>query len=407
MAKPRMDLSAFVGKLLEEHDGDVLREGVRVLAQALMESEVTTLVGAERHERSDERTAYRNGTRVRTWDTRVGTVDLAIPKVRPGTYFPSLLQPRRRAEQALLTVVQEAYVHGVSTRKVDDLVKALGLDGISKSEVSRICADLDPVVEAFRTRPLTGEHPYVWLDATYHKVRIDGRVVSQATVVAIGVTLAGERQILGVDVGASEDRSFWTAFLRSLVKRGLAGVRLVISDAHEGLKHAIGTVLSGAAWQRCRVHFMRNLLATVPQAMRERNAAIVRTVFAQPDHASAMTQLHKVSDGLRTRFPQAAALLEEAAEDILAHKHFPEEHRRQLHSTNPLERLNKEIKRRSNVVGIFPNVRATIRLVGAILLEQDDEWAVAERRYFSIESMKRLLSPILALGEQELLMAIA
>lgn len=407
MAKPRMDLSAFVGKLLEEHDGDVLREGVRVLAQALMESEVTTLVGAERHERSDERTAYRNGARVRSWDTRVGTVDLAIPKVRPGTYFPSLLQPRRRAEQALLTVVQEAYVHGVSTRKVDDLVKALGLDGISKSEVSRICADLDPVVEAFRSRPLTGEHPYVWLDATYHKVRIDGRVVSQATVVAIGVTLDGERQILGVNVGASEDRSFWTAFLRSLVKRGLAGVRLVISDAHEGLKHAIGIVLGGAAWQRCRVHFMRNLLATVPQAMREPIAAIVRTIFAQPDHASAMTQLHKVSDGLRARLPQAAALLDEAAEDILAHKHFPEEHRRQLHSTNPLERLNKEIKRRSNVVGIFPNVRATIRLVGAILLEQDDEWAVAERRYFSIESMKRLLAPTLMAGDQELLMAIA
>jgi transposase-like protein len=402
-----MDLSAFVGKLLEEQDGDVLREGVRVLAQALMESEVTTLVGAERHERSDDRTAYRNGTRVRSWDTRVGTVDLAIPKVRPGTYFPSLLQPRRRAEQALLTVVQEAYVHGVSTRKVDDLVKALGLDGISKSEVSRMCAELDPGVEAFRTRPLTGEHPYVWLDATYHKVRIDGRVVSQATVVAIGVTLDGERQILGVDVGASEDRSFWTAFLRSLVKRGLAGVRLVISDAHEGLKHAIGTVLSGAAWQRCRVHFMRNLLATVPQAMREPIAAIVRTIVAQPDHASAMTQLHKVSDGLRARFPQAAALLEEAAEDILAHKHFPEEHRRQLHSTNPLERLNKEIKRRSNVVGIFPNVRATIRLVGAILLEQDDEWAVAERRYFSAESMKRLLMPLGGASDQELLMAIA
>jgi hypothetical protein len=267
-----MDLSAFVGKLLEEQDGDVLREGVRVLAQALMETEITALVGAERHERSDERTASRNGTRVRTWDTRVGTVDLAIPKVRPGTYFPSLLQPRRRAEQALLTVVQEAYVHGMSTRKVDDLVKALGLDGISKSEVSRICAELGPVVEAFRTRPLTGEHPYVWLDATYHKVRIDGRVVSQATVVAIGVTLDGERQVLGIDVGASEDRGFWTAFLRSLVKRGLSGVRLVISDAHEGLKQAISTVLSGAAWQRCRVHFMRNLLATVPQAMREPKA---------------------------------------------------------------------------------------------------------------------------------------
>jgi len=407
MAKARMDLSTFVGKLLEEQDGDVLREGVRLLAQALMETEVTSLVGAGRHERSEDRTAYRNGTRVRTWDTRVGTVDLAIPKVRPGTYFPSLLQPRRRAEQALLTVVQEAYVHGVSTRKVDDLVKALGLDGISKSEVSRICADLDPVVEAFRTRRLTTEYPYVWLDATYHKVRIDGRVVSQATVVAIGVTVDGERQILGVDVGASEDRSFWTAFLRSLVKRGLAGVRLVTSDAHEGLTQAMRSVLTGAAWQRCRVHFMRNLLATVPQAMREPIAAIVRTIFAQPDHASAMTQLHKVSDGVRTRFPQAAALLEEAAEDILAHKHFPEEHRRQLHSTNPLERLNKEIKRRSNVVGIFPNVRAAIRLVGAILLEQDDEWAVAERRYFSAESMKRLLAPALVVGEHELLMAIA
>ena len=407
MAKARMDLSTFVGKLLEEQDGDVLREGVRVLAQALMDTEVTALVGAERHERTEDRTGYRNGSRGRTWDTRVGTIDLAIPKVRTGTYFPSLLQPRRRAEQALLMVVQEAYVHGVSTRKVDDLVKALGLDGISKSEVSRICAELDPVVEAFRTRPLIGEHPYVWLDATYHKVRMDGRVVSQATVVAIGVTLDGERQILGVDVGASEDRGFWTAFLRSLVKRGLTGVRLVISDAHEGLKQAISTVLSGAAWQRCRVHFMRNLLATVPQVMREPIAAIVRTIFAQPDYATSMAQLHKVADGLRARLPQAAALLEDAAEDILAHKHFPEEHRRQLHSTNPLERLNKEIKRRSNVIGIFPNVRATIRLVGAILLEQDDEWAVAERRYFSAESMKRLLTPLAGASEQELLMAIA
>jgi transposase-like protein len=407
MAKTRMDLSTFVGKLLEEQDGDVLREGVRVLAQVLMDTEVTALVGAARHERSEDRTAYRNGSRVRTWDTRVGTVDLAIPKVRPGSYFPSLLQPRRRAEQALLTVVQEAYVHGVSTRKVDDLVKALGLDGISKSEVSRICAELDPVVEAFRTRRLTSEYPYVWLDATYHKVRIDGRVVSQATVVAIGVTLDGERQILGMDVGASEDRGFWTAFLRSLVKRGLAGVRLVISDAHEGLKQAIGTVLNGAAWQRCRVHFMRNLLATVPQAMREPIAAIVRTIFAQPDYATSMAQLHKVADGLRPRLPQAAALLEDAADDILAHKHFPEEHRRQLHSTNPLERLNKEIKRRSNVIGIFPNVRATIRLVGAILLEQDDEWAVAERRYFSVESMKRLRTPLTAATDHELMMAIA
>jgi putative transposase len=407
MAKARMDLTAFVGKLLEEQDGDVLREGIRVLSQALMETEVAGLIGAERHERTGDRTAYRNGTRTRTWDTRMGTIELAIPKVRPGTYFPSLLQPRRRAEHALLAVVQEAYVHGVSTRKVDDLVRALGVDGISKSEVSRICGELDTAVTAFRTRALTGEHRYVWLDATYHKVRVDGRVISQATVVAVGVTSEGERQVLGVDVGPSEDRAFWTAFLRSLVKRGLTGVRLVISDAHEGLKQAIGTVLSGASWQRCRVHFMRNLLATVPQGAREAIAAIVRTIFAQPDHASALTQLRKVAEGLRARFPQAARLLEDAAEDVLAYRHCPTEHHRQLHSTNPLERLNKEIKRRSNVVGIFPNPAALIRLVGAVLLEQDEEWTVAERRYFSAASMTRLTTPALSATTQEILAAIA
>lgn len=406
MAKPRMDLSAFIGKLLEEQDGDVLREGIRVLSQALMEAEVSGVIGAERHERSSDRTTYRNGYRTRTWDTRVGTIELQIPKVRSGAYFPSLLQPRRRIEHALLAVVQEAYVHGVSTRKVDDLMKALGLDGVSKSEVSRICGELDPLVESFRTRPLTGEHPYVWVDATYHKVRVDGRVLSQATVVAVGVTAEGERQVLGVDVGPSEDRAFWTAFLRSLVKRGLRGVRLVISDAHEGLKAAIASVLSGATWQRCRVHFMRNLLATVPQGAREAVAAIVRTVFAQPDHATAMAQLRKVADGLRTRFARAAALLEEAAEDVLAYRLFPSEHQRQLHSTNVLERLNKEIKRRSNVVGIFPSPQSTLRLVGAVLLEQDDEWAVADRRYFSAESMKQLTAPALSPSAQELLAAI-
>ena len=408
MANARMDLTAFVGKLLEEQDGDVLREGIRVLSQALMETEVAGLIGAERHERTGERVAYRNGsrTRTRTWDTRMGTIELAIPKVKPGTYFPSLLQPRRRAEHALLAVVQEAYVHGVSTRKVDDLVKALGVDGISKSEVSRICGELDTVVAAFRTRPLTGEHRYLWVDATYHKVRVAGRVLSQATVVAVGVTSEGDRQVLGVDAGPSEDRAFWTAFLRSLVKRGLTGVRLVISDAHEGLKPAISTVLTGTAWQRCRVHFMRNLLATVPHGVREAIAAIVRTIFAQPDHASAMTQLRKVADGLRARFPRAATVLEEAAEDILAYRHLPLEHQRQLHSTNPLERLNKEIKRRSNVVGIFPNPAAVIRLVGAILLEQDDEWTVAERRYFSAESMQQLTTPTVSSTTQEILAAI-
>ena len=407
MAKASMDLSAFVGKLLEEQDGDVLREGIRVLAQALMETEVAGLIGAERHERSADRRGYRNGYRVRTWDTRVGTIELAIPKVRPGTYFPSLLQPRRRAEHALLAVIQEAYVHGVSTRKVDELMKALGLEGVSKSEVSRICSELDPLVAAFRSRALTSEHPYVWVDATYHKVRVDGRVTSQATVVAVGVATTGERQVLGVDVGPSEDRAFWTAFLRSLVKRGLRGVRLVVSDAHEGLKQAISTVLTGTTWQRCRVHFMRNLLATVPQGAREPIAAVVRTIFAQPDHTTALTQLRKVADGLRARFARAASLLEEAAEDILAYRHLPIEHQRQLHSTNPLERLNKEIKRRSNVVGIFPTPHSVLRLVGALLLEQDDEWAVAERRYFSAESMKQLTTPTLPATAQDILAAIA
>jgi len=402
-----MDLPAFVGKLLEEQDGDVLREGIRVLSQALMETEVAGLIGAERHERTGERTAYRNGTRLRTWDTRMGTIELAIPKIRPGTYFPSLLQPRRRAEHALLAVVQEAYVHGVSTRKVDDLMRALGLDGISKSEVSRICGELDTAVAAFRTRVLTSEHRYLWVDATYHKVRVDGRVSSQATVVAVGVTSTGERQVLGLDVGPSEDRAFWTAFLRSLVKRGLRGVRLVVSDAHEGLKQAIATVLTGTTWQRCRVHFMRNLLATVPQGTREAIAAVVRTIFAQPDHASALVQLRKVAEALRPRFPRTATLLEDAAEDILAYRHVPIEHQRQLHSTNPLERLNKEIKRRANVVGIFPNPAAVLRLIGAILLEQDDEWAVAERRYFSAESMQQPTTSALSSTAQELLAAIA
>jgi transposase-like protein len=402
-----MDLPAFVGKLLEEQDGDVLREGIRVLSQALMETEVAGLIGAERHERTGERTAYRNGSRLRTWDTRVGTIELAIPKIRPGTYFPSLLEPRRRAEHALLAVVQEAYVHGVSTRKVDDLMRALGLEGISKSEVSRICGELDTAVAAFRTRALTGEHRYLWVDATYHKVRVDGRVISQATVVAVGVTTNGDRQVLGLDVGPSEDRAFWTAFLRSLVKRGLHGVRLVVSDAHEGLKQAIATVLTGTTWQRCRVHFMRNLLATVPQGTRDAIAAVVRTIFAQPDHASALAHLRKVADALRPRFPRTASLLEDAAEDILAYRHLPIEHQRQLHSTNPLERLNKEIKRRSNVVGIFPNPAAVIRLVGALLIEQDDEWAVAERRYFSAESMQAATPPALSSTAQEILAAIA
>ncbi|MGH2725072.1 MAG: IS256 family transposase [Actinomycetota bacterium] len=408
MAKSSMDITSFAGKLLEEEDVDLLREGVRVLAQMLMETEVSNQIGAAPYERTENRTAYRNGYRSRSWDTRVGTVELKIPKVTAGTYFPSLLEPRRRAEKALHAVVCEAYIKGVSTRKVDDLVRALGIDGISKSQVSRICKALDAEVEAFRTRPIDGEFPYVWLDATYHKVREAGQVVSVANVVAIGCNAEGERRVLGTDCGAAEDEAFWTAFLRSLLKRGLKGVRLVISDSHVGLKAAAAKVLSGAAWQRCRVHFMRNLLALVPKAAQDAVGALVRTIFYQADHAAAMAHLREVAEMLQPRFPEAAALLEEAAEDVLAHLHFPKEHRRRLHSTNVVERLHLELKRRTRVVGIFPNRASLLRMVGTLLLEQDDEWQVMDRRYFSAESMAKIGTEIEG-GEltKELVAAIA
>jgi transposase-like protein len=388
-----MDITSFVGKLLEQDDVDALREGVRVLAQAVMETEVSSQIGAAPYERSTERVAYRNGYRTRRWDTRVGTIELKIPKVTAGAYFPSLLEPRRRAEKALHAVVVEAYVKGVSTRKVDDLVRALGIDGISRSEVSRICKSLDEQVRTFLGRPIESPCPYLWLDATFHKVREAGRVVSVATVVAIvaiGVTEQGERTVLGAATGASEDHQFWTSFLRQLVKRGLRGVRLVISDAHEGLRQAIAKILHEASWQRCRVHFMRNVLSVVPKQAQDTVAAIVRTIFAQPDHASAMTQLHEVARMLDGKFPQVAELLEDAAEDVLAHLHFPLEHRRRLHSTNPLERLHKEIKRRTRVVGIFPTRDSLMRMVGTLLAEQDDEWQVSDRRYFSVGSMAKV-----------------
>lgn len=390
MATPRMDITSFVGKLLEQDDVDALREGVRVLAQAVMETEVSTQIGAAPYERSPERVAYRNGYRTRRWDTRVGSIELKIPKVSAGAYFPSLLEPRRRGERALHAVVVEAYVKGVSTRKVDDLVRALGIDGISRSEVSRICKVLDEEVRAFLARPIEAECPYVWLDATFHKVRETGRVISVATVVAIGVTTTGERTVLGAQTGPSEDHQFWVAFLRSLVKRGLKGVRLVISDAHEGLRQAIAKVLHEASWQRCRVHFMRNLLSTVPKGAQDAVAALVRSIFSQPDHASALSQLHEVARMLSERFPQAAELLTDAAEDVLAHLHFPLEHRRRIHSTNPLERLHKEIKRRTRVVGIFPTRDSLMRMVGTLLAEQDDEWQVSDRRYFSLGSMTKV-----------------
>lgn len=334
----------------------------------------------------------RNGYWERPYATRVGELTLLVPKLREGSYFPSFLEPRRKVEKALLAVVQTAHVEGVSTRKVDSLLESLGLTGIDKSEVSRICKALDEPVQAFRERPLEGNYPYLWLDATYLKVRQNHHIVSMATVVAIGVRETGEREVLGFGVGASEEQSFWLEFLRSLVRRGLRGVRLVTSDAHEGLKAALTQVLSGSAWQRCRVHFMRNVLAHVTRADRSVVAAALRTIFAQPDRASAGDQLAVVAESMAPRWPKAAEVLRKGEEEVLAYMAFPQEHWTRLYSTNPLERLNKEIKRRTNVVGIFPDVASVERLVGAILMDTHSEWQV-DRRYFSQESMRMLTAP--------------
>jgi putative transposase len=386
----RIGLQELLRKATIDRDADFLKEGVRILSEALMEMEVQEHVGAAPHERSARRVGQRNGYRQRSWDTRVGTVELKVPRVRDSSYFPSLLEPRRRAERALSAVVQEAYVHGVSTRKVDELVKALGMDGISKSRVSELCEELDEEVERFRGRPLDGAYPYVWVDATYLKARQDGHVASVAVVIAVGVNgKTGEREVLGLDVGPSEDGAFWTSFLRSLAARGLSGVRLVTSDAHQGLKGAVEAVLVGASWQRCRVHFMRNALSLVPKAAQQMAGATIRTVFAQPDAASAREQWRRVSDGFRHRFARLSELMEEAEEDVLSYASFPQEHWQKVWSNNPLERVNKEVKRRTNVVGIFPNRMAVIRLVGSVLYEQHDEWQVA-KRYFSAGSMAKL-----------------
>ena len=386
----RIGLKELLRKAQLEGDAGFLREGVRALSEAIMEMEVEDHIGAARHERTLGRTGQRNGYRQRIWDTRVGAVELKVPRVRDSSYFPSLLEPRRRAERALSAVVQEAYVHGVSTRKVDELVKALGMGGISKSRVSELCEELDEEVERFRDRPLEGPYPYLWVDATYLKARQDGRVSSTAVVIAVGVNAkTGEREVLGLDVGLGEDGAFWSSFLRSLVARGLSGVRLVTSDAHRGLKGAIEAIVHGASWQRCRVHFMRNALSLVPKAAQQMVGATIRTVFAQPDALSAHQQWRKVADGFRGRFPKLAELMDEAEEDVLAYAAFPGEHWQKIWSNNPLERLNKEVKRRTNVVGIFPNETAVIRLVGAVLCEQHDEWQVA-KRYFSAGSLAKL-----------------
>src|SRR5918995_5511556 len=401
----RIGLQELLRKAQMEGDVDFLREGVRILAQALMEIEIEQHLGAGRHERTEGRSGHRNGYRARSWDTRAGTVELAVPRVRDSSYFPSLLEPRRRAERALAAVIQEAYVHGVSTRKVDELVKALGMGGISKSRVSELCEELDGEVERFRNRELEGAYPYVWIDATYVKARQDGHVASVAVVIAVGVNgESGEREVLGFDVGPSEDGAFWTSFLRSLVARGLCGVRLVTSDAHRGLKSAVEGVLVGASWQRCRVHFMRNALSLVPKAAQQMVGATIRTVFAQPDLGSAHQQWRRVSEGFRHRFPRLSELMEEAEEDVLAYASFPQEHWQKIWSNNPLERINKEVKRRTNVVGIFPTEGSVLRLVGSILSEQHDEWQVS-KRYFSAGSLAKVDRREEQLAEQPQLVA--
>jgi putative transposase len=392
MALPQSALSELLDAIRAGDGSDVLREAMTLVLQELIELEASQAIGARRYERTTERTTHRNGSRSRLLSTKAGDLELHIPKFRAGSFYPSLLEPRRRIDRALWAVVMEAYVHGVSTRKVDDLVAALGIDaGISKSEVSRICGELDGVVATFRERRLDHtSFPYVFLDATYVKAHDGPSVVSKAIVIATGVTRSGEREVLGLAVGDSEDGAFWTAFLRSLRARGLSGVRLVISDAHEGLKGAIAAVLLGAAWQRCRVHFLRNVLARIPRGSAEMVLALIRTIWSQPDPVAVRDQLDEVAAKLEPRFPTVAAMLLEAREEVTAFAAFPFSHWKKIWSTNPLERVNKEIKRRTDVVGIFPNEAAVLRLAGAVLIETHDEWAVAERRYLAEGSMALL-----------------
>ena len=401
-----MGAAEVLRKYLLEADPDLVRSMVQTFAEALMSAEASGLCNAEYGEVSAERVNSRNGYRTRRWDTRAGTIDLAIPKLRSGSYFPDwLIEPRRRAERALVAVVAQCYVEGVSTRRVDDVVRSMGIEGISKSQVSELAKSLDEAVAAFRNRPLdAGPYTYIWVDALTQKVREGGRIVNVAVVIATGVNAEGHREILGLDLITTEDGAGWTAFLRGLVARGLSGVQLVVSDAHGGLVDAIASVLPGAAWQRCRVHFVRNVLTRVPKATQSMVATLIRSIFDQPDAEQVHLQHARVVEQLAERFGDAADMLISAEADILAFSGFPKEHWRQIWSNNPQERLNKEIRRRTDVVGIFPNRAAVVRLVGAVLAEQHDEWAVA-RRYMGIESLAKARLQVLVGTTEEVNLA--
>ena len=391
MTQNRMTHQALIDQL-QGADTDTLRRVLEHSMQRLIEAEAATQIGAGPHERSATRTTYRNGYRERILDTGSGRLELQIPKLRTGSFFPTLLEPRRRIDRALLAVVQEAYVLGISTRKVDDLMAALGGCSISRSEVSRICALLDEELAEFRERPLDEPYPYVWFDATYEKVRQGARIVSQAAVVAVGVRETGEKSVLGLAIGASETEAFWLEFCRSLARRGLSGVQLVISDAHEGLRSALSQVFAGAAWQRCKVHFLRNAASAVPKLHAPAVLAVVKSIFLQPTRETSRDAVNHALNVLEPRFPAVAAKLRAAEADVLAYLDFPVDHWRSISSTNAIERVNAELDRRAKVVGIFPNTASLLRLFTAVLQDQHDEWQDG-RRHFSQQSMARVLHP--------------